>query len=293
MKLDATTQLQEAGETWISVRQAAHRLAPKSARIYRQHFKATADAMGNPRVGDVTFDRVLEWQLKSMGHLAARTQYNRISALTSLFDWLILNEYLDGANPFRRLERPKLKPANVPPAPVGALDQVAEHVKPRERLMFLLAAKLGLRRFEIAKIRYHEINWAERKLRVVGKGEIPKDLPIPPTVLEALDAWVAANEIEGRAPIFPGRQKGRPITADQVGRLMTDAANRYARSHITPHQWRHRAATSMSEAYGLKAAQQLLRHASPATTDIYVQDNVELLRQQMESLDDPETPEAA
>lgn len=153
---------------------------------------------------------------------------------------------------------PAVKTTTPPPrpAPDSALEHALGAAPERVRLMVLLAARAGLRRAEIASL--HTSNIDGVVLRVKGKGQKVREVPIHPDIAEYLQGLP-----EGY--VFPGNDCGH-LSPDRVGRLMADALP----DNWTAHTLRHRFATrSYAGTRDLFTVQRLLGHASAETTRRY------------------------
>jgi integrase/recombinase XerC len=132
---------------------------------------------------------------------------------------------------------------------------------PREQLMLRLAAEMGLRRAEVAVIHSRDIfeDMGGHSLTVHGKGGKERDVPLPPGLASQIRA-------EGTGYLFPGDDAGH-LSPRWVGKLVTLLLP----DELTMHTLRHRFAT---RAYAVDkdvfVVQELLGHASPATTRRYV-----------------------
>jgi site-specific recombinase XerD len=138
------------------------------------------------------------------------------------------------------------------------------------RTMILLAAYQGLRAHEIAKIRGQDIDRSSGLLTVVGKGSVRAELPLHPVIAEEAMAYPM------RGYWFPGRGTNTTghIHSKSVSDLMRRALDRagITTARLTGHSLRHFFGTELVRAgTDLRTAQELLRHASLATTQIYVE----------------------
>ena len=155
------------------------------------------------------------------------------------------------------------------PTPDHVYAEALARSTPRERLMLRLGAEIGLRRAEVAVIHSDDVvqdlvGWS---LVVHGKGSKLRTVPLSPSLALALRALP-------RGYAFPGDDQGH-LSPRWVGKLMTNLIP----EGFTMHSLRHRFAT---KAYGVDrdvfAVQELLGHASPATTRRYVVIENEALR---------------
>lgn len=135
----------------------------------------------------------------------------------------------------------------------------------RVRLAAQLGGVCGLRRAEVARVRYDDLiettgGWS---LRVVGKGGHERTVPVPATL--ALDIMYHQST-HGGWWLFPGRDPREHITPGHLAKLVSRAMGPNA--HM--HQLRHRAGTKAYEATrDIRAVQQFLGHAQITTTEIY------------------------
>ena len=144
----------------------------------------------------------------------------------------------------------------------------------RVRLAVRLAAELGLRRGEVARVRTSDLvhdlrGWS---LIVHGKGGKRRIVPIGDEL---------ADELAARGPgwVFPGAEAGH-VSAGWLGRIVA----RELPAGVTMHSLRHRFATRAYERTGdLVAVQRVLGHESPQTTLRYLAIADESLRAVVES----------
>lgn len=140
----------------------------------------------------------------------------------------------------------------------------------RTRMMVLLAALQGLRIHEIAKIRGEDVDQYTKTLRVVGKGHKTAILPLHAVVLEF------AQQFPAYGPWFPAYpsqsdRHAETIKPHAVGKAIRQSMQRAELNH-TPHALRHFFATTLVQnGTDLRTVQELMRHDSLQTTQIYVQ----------------------
>lgn len=168
-------------------------------------------------------------------------------------------------NPVDRLPRVTTPPRRPRPVTVAQVATIlaSSRYYGKTRTKLLLAHYQGLRAMEIAKIRGED--FTSGRLRVIGKGGRERWLPIHPLV----------EAERGRYPDigywFPrAGDPSRPVTAKSVSRALADAMRRSGVNAVG-HQARHFYGTQTLAASGgnLRHAQELLGHASVATTQIY------------------------
>lgn len=203
--------------------------------------------------------------------LAMHTDWSASTAATyhsymrSWFSWLQLMDHrLD--NPMLKLSAPKY-PDRVP-RPVtdlGLTRLLTMRMHHRTRVMILLAALAGLRVAEIANVRGDDIDVSKPAIYVLGKGQKRHSLPLHPLLVEA------STTMPRRGWWFPGnsRREGFPLHSKSVSDIIGNAMRR-ADVQGTPHSLRHWFGTTLlDDGADLRTVQELLRHRSLATTQIY------------------------
>ncbi len=218
-----------------------------------------------------------------------RSQGRALAALRSCFRWGCRVGAL-ASNPAARVRTPKaprtlpdhLRPGEVEslieaPAGDGALER-------RDRALLELLYATGLRISEAVSLDWRDLDLAGRTLRVLGKGGKERLVPFGRPALAALRAWrdrwesVRRAGSDGGEPVFLNRRGGR--LTDRSARRTVDRWVEAAalRRGIHPHTLRHTFATHLLErGADLRAIQELLGHASLATTQRYTHVDLEHL----------------
>ncbi|WP_256251086.1 tyrosine-type recombinase/integrase [Mycobacterium malmoense] len=187
------------------------------------------------------------------------------SYLRAWFKWLIIMDH--------RVDNPmiKLHPPRYPeryPRPVSdddLLRLLTTNMHHRTRVMILLATLAGLRVSEIARVRGEDVDISTPKILVFGKGQTRKWLPLHSLLVDA------ALTMPQRGWWFPAnsRRPGQHVRSKSVSDIIGNAMRR-AGTRGTPHALRHWIGTTLLEdGADIRTVQELLRHASVATTQIY------------------------
>jgi integrase len=154
----------------------------------------------------------------------------------------------------------------------------------RDRAILLLLARLGLRGGDIVRMRLSDIDWANARVQVAGKGRREVRLPLPQEVGDAILAYLRARRaVVGCDRVFlRSRAPWRPLAESSgVSCIVKRAIARAGVSAPTrgAHLLRHSAATAMlREGISLPSIGIVLRHRSVETTSHYAKVDVELLR---------------
>jgi integrase/recombinase XerC len=218
------------------------------------------------------------------GGIGPRSIQRRLSAVRTFYEFL-MRDGLAKNNPALEVRAPKTKKRL--PATLDA-DQMArlldfradDSLSARDKAMMELFYSSGLRLSELVGLDTASVDLKDRTVRVLGKGNKTRIVPIGRHAVEALQRWLAERAVLLRqkpalasahpGPIFLGRN-GRPLSARAVQlRVGTWARKRGLSMHVHPHMFRHSFATHLLESSGdLRGVQELLGHADISTTQVY------------------------
>jgi len=141
--------------------------------------------------------------------------------------------------------------------------------KPGYRLCCSFMLALGLRIGDVLALTVQSINSTQMIVRVIGKGNKERILPLPQTLLVALRSFWRTH----RHPrlLFPNRNGTAPLCEKSLRRAFNKARDSLGiNKNITPHSLRHGFATHLLEnGVDIRVVQMLLGHASIGSTQIY------------------------
>lgn len=144
-----------------------------------------------------------------------------------------------------------------------------------------LALYAGLRRFEIASLRWDQLELDTGWLRVVGKADVTAELPLHPVLRTKLAGTPRRGPF-----VFPGERGRAHVTATTVWTWTRRFSRAALGEEIAPHRLRHTAIATLHDATGdLRTAQVFARHARPETTAIYTRVPRSRLVRAVEALD--------
>jgi integrase/recombinase XerC len=208
---------------------------------------------------------------------SARTIQRRLSALRSFFKYLIREAVLKG-NPAVDVQAPKAK-KRLPQA-IDA-DQMARLLSfrsdstldVRDKAIMELFYSSGLRLSELVGLNLGDVDLSDRTVRVTGKGQKARVVPVGSHAAEAVSAWLkerAGIAAIGELALFVG-QNGVRIGPRTIQRRISQWAIRQGLGvHMHPHMFRHSFATHLLESsQDLRGVQELLGHANISTTQVY------------------------
>ncbi|MFN2383912.1 MAG: tyrosine recombinase XerC [Gemmatimonadota bacterium] len=156
---------------------------------------------------------------------------------------------------------------------LDALGAQAGFAGTRDAALLETAYGAGLRVSELTGLGWSDIDPGAGTVRVIGKGDKERRVPVTGRALAALETWRAELTRGGRPladRVFVGRT-GRPLSVRHVQRLVTTALQRIAAQRgVSPHTLRHSFATHLLDrGADLLAVKELLGHESLSTTQLY------------------------
>ncbi|WP_445003741.1 tyrosine recombinase XerC [Halomonas mongoliensis] len=208
--------------------------------------------------------------------LAPRSLARRRSALSRLADHLVGRGLLDH-NPVALVRAPR-QPRHLPsPVDVDRLSRFLDTphdgspLAVRDQAMLELFYSCGLRLAELAGLDLGDLQ--PERVRVLGKGGKPRQVPLGRRAHLALDLWLVVRGTlapSGEAALFVGQRGARLGHRAIQQRLALVARRRGLDEHLHPHRLRHSFASHLLESsQDLRAVQELLGHANLATTQVY------------------------
>ena len=266
-------------------------------RAYRGDLLALAaflSSTGVTDLGDVRLADLRAW-LGSQGQAgASRSSISRrAAAAKTFFRWATRAGHVT-SDPSLRLVAPG-KDKHLPgvlrqPQAVELMDLSAvaaddeDPVRIRNRAVVELLYASGMRVGELTGLDVDDVDLSSQTARVLGKGSKERIVPFGQPAAEAVCAWLAAGRpllvtAESGPALFLGR-RGRRVDQRQVRSSLHELLRHLPDTPaMGPHGLRHSAATHLLEGGAdLRTVQELLGHASLATTQIYTHVSVDRLR---------------
>lgn len=251
-------------------------------------YVATLDALDRDDVAAVVRDDVEAFHrsLADRG-LAASTVARQLSAVRGLHRFLV-DERLADADPASHHRPPKLPlalPKAVSVTQMQAMLDVAGGDDPvglRDRAALELLYATGARVSELTGIDVDDVH--DELLRLTGKGGKQRLVPVGSYARAALDAYLVRGRPElstrGRAtPALLLGARGARLGRQAVWRLIQAVADEAGVHDVSPHTFRHSFATHLLEGGAdVRVVQELLGHASVATTQLYTHVTADTLR---------------
>lgn len=237
----------------------------------------------------VELQDMVEW-INEVG-MSAFSQARIISGLKSFYKFLIYEGEMEN-DPTALLEAPKLGRKLPDTLSIQEIDQILEaidHSTPegtRNRAMLETMYSSGLRVSELIGLKTSNVHFDVGFLRVFGKGNKERLVPIGRTALKHINIY--REEIRVHLDVKPGHEsflflnrRGRQLTRQMVFTFLKDLVLKAGiKKTISPHTFRHSFATHLIEGGAdLRAVQEMLGHESITTTEIYTHLDRDYLRQ--------------
>ncbi len=253
-----------------------------------------AAMLGHTEMDSIDLRALRSWLAKQQTLGKARTTLaRRATAVRVFMAWAHRSGIIE-ADPAVRLASPKAH-RPLPPALRGdeirlMLDAAQESAKDegpiglRDLAIVELLYATGIRVGELCSLDRDDVDSERRLVRVFGKGSKERSVPFGRPAERALDRWVTQGRPSLAVPgagaaLFVGSRGGRidqRAVRSVVHRLIGEVPGA---PDIGPHGLRHTAATHLLEGGAdLRAVQELLGHATPATTQIYTHVTADRLR---------------
>ena len=258
----------------------ATRRAPATVEAYRRDLAQATERIGKPLPAATTDDlRTYLAELRANG-LAATTISRRLSALRSFYSHQVMLG-VRTENPAAEIESPRRRPKlprTLSPREAERLIEAAAGTTPRalrDAALVELLYGAGLRVSEAVGLERAGVDLDERLVRVIGKGNKERIVPVGRSAVEALRPYLSRGrpylDRRFRAELFLNA-KGGPLTragAFLILRKLADKAG-LEPGRVHPHLLRHSFATHLLEGGAdLRSVQEMLGHADLATTELY------------------------
>ncbi|WP_173474303.1 tyrosine-type recombinase/integrase [Fibrobacter succinogenes] len=298
--------LNEYIQNFLIYLQTQRRYSERTVETYRKSLeKYHSMLVGNGRSGqsdianNVTLDTFSEtnvknfvWDLKIKQKLAPTSICEHLAALKSFGKYLVRSKILN-KNPAEAVPMPK-RPKRL----VSFLGQkdLAEEKFPelpenptlkqiRARLLLELIYGSGLRISECQSLCWNQLQIKERLVRIIGKGNKERIVPITDTLITWLEQFRAAEIEAGHAPSIKSpvflNENGKPYDVRTLRSDIHDLLREIGwEGKASPHVLRHSFATHLLEnGAEIMSVKEMLGHSNISTTQIYTHVNAERLRE--------------
>jgi len=296
--LPAAADVLTARSAWLDHLGAVRRLSKLTVEAYERDSRQFLIFLSGHAGSQVTMERLVQLEVSDMRSYLAhrrregvggRSLSRALAGIRSFFSYLARNKIAD--IPVAKLVRGPRIPRSLPkPLSIEAACQLVDikiqesdesWIAARNAAVLTLLYGCGLRISEALQLKAGQLaSGQETSLRILGKGEKMRLVPLIPVVHQAVAAYRAAcpYPLEPPSLLFRGQRGGRLHAAIIQRSVQNLRAALNVPSSATPHALRHSFATHLLSRGGdLRAIQELLGHASLSTTQIYTQIDQERL----------------
>jgi len=259
-----------------------------------QFFHYSYFAFEKEEVEDIKHIIIRSWIVSMMTENISPVSVNRkISALRTFYKWLLRKGYTEN-NPLLKIVAPKKSkrlPVVVQDANIGRLCEknlVTEtsgspYAEARDTFIIQLLYNTGIRRAELVGLKISDINLYRSEMRVLGKGNKVRSIPLTDTVKEDFLIYMeerSKTKIENTEALFL-TGKGMKIYPRLVHSIVQNKLSTITTlSKKSPHVLRHSFATHMLDRGAeLNAIKELLGHSNLAATQVYTHNSISKLKE--------------
>jgi integrase/recombinase XerD len=242
-------------------------------------------------VDQLTYEHLKEFiaDLYDLG-LSARTQARIISGIKQFYGYLMLEDFVKD-DPSELLEMPRLARKLPEVMSIEEIDSLIAAIdlskteSHRNKAIIETLYSCGLRVSELVNLRFSDLFFEEGFIRVIGKGNKERLVPVSPTVEKEIGIY--NDHVRRHQTIKPGNEnvvflnrRGAQLTRVMIFTIIKDLAEAAGlKKSVSPHTFRHSFATHMIEGgANLRAVQEMLGHESITTTEIYTHLDQRFLR---------------
>jgi integrase/recombinase XerC len=251
--------------------------SPHTVRSYRSDLVEFSEFLRRQGSSPASADarQVRAWMVwLHQRRLAKSSMARKLATVRSCFRFLARRGVIE-RNPTRQIHGPR--PARRLPSflPKDESKDLLDRAPPpseaarRDQALLELLYATGIRVAECCGLDCGDVDRSQGTVRVLGKGDKERVVPVGEAALAALDRYLALRDVT-RGPLFTNRRGGR-LTPRSVHRIVGQRARSSGIDRrVTPHTLRHTFATHMlGEGADLRLIQELLGHRRLSTTQRY------------------------
>jgi len=275
---------------WIqSYLDDCYALAERTRRLYQYHLDKFLHHVEDTAIEEAAQPAVVREFLANLRRQDGRTYSPHYvdqvyRTLNTFFEWCVREDAID-LNPLRRVRRPRVPQTKSPRLTIEEVDRLLEAVKrgpnpARDLAMICLAVDSGLRRGEIIGLELDHVDLDGGVIRVVGKGNKEREVPLDGFTCHSLRVYLALRPRSVETKKVFLTRKGRPFTANGIQTLIYRLKERAGLPQLRWHLLRHTFANLwLSKNGNLRYLQEILGHSDIKTTaSIYTNPELDELK---------------
>lgn len=254
-----------------------------------QFFKFLASQYDSPALDSINASYIKTWiaSIKEYDAISAKSINRKISALKSFFKYQMKTGLLT-TSPMAKIISPKASKRLPVFVAEQDLDTLFERVEfpatwngRTEKLVLQLFYQTGMRLSELIQLKHNQIDLAANQVKVLGKGNKERIIPVEGALLAEIQAYQAHKPVNlPNMPFVFTTEKGKALQPRTVyGFVKKWLAMVTTIQKKSPHILRHSFATHlMNHGADLNAVKELLGHSSLAATQVYTHNTIEKLK---------------
>jgi integrase/recombinase XerC len=278
------------------------RYSSQTCRAYTNdlyQFISYCNETGREEVGSISEKMIRKYIVcLNEQHLSATSVSRKLSALRSLFDYLLKNNYIS-FNPLSGIVNPKIKrnlpevisfeefqkiPLEVEKKKLVNMQKVSSHTTVDNSKLIISVVELlyscALRVSELCNLNYGDIDFINYSVRIFGKGSKVRIVPIGNEPIKILRQYLNTRQnLNSKSPLFISTS-GIRLYPRYVYKIVNEFLSKVSDiKKKSPHILRHSAATHMLDrGADLLAVKEILGHENLSTTQIYTHVSIERLK---------------
>ncbi|MFI3264160.1 MAG: site-specific tyrosine recombinase/integron integrase [Rikenellaceae bacterium] len=217
------------------------------------------------------------------------TQARVLSSLRSFFGYLQLLDIIE-SSPVEFIESPRPSRKLPEILTLSEIDRIISSIEPsttkglRDRAIIELLYSCGLRVSEATELRLSDLFFGEGYIRVIGKGDKQRLVPISPLARERIHLYLEQRSGESNQETLFLNNRGKALTRVMIFTLLKNATLAAGvQKKVSPHVLRHSFATHLLEGgASIRQVQEMLGHENIVTTEIYTHLDRERLHETVE-----------
>ncbi|GGD44057.1 tyrosine-type recombinase/integrase [Muriicola marianensis] len=281
-------------DAFISYLSYEKKYSPHTVKAYRKDLEEFSAFSGERQPGsgieDASYGEIREWIVHLVEEGISNRSVNRkVTSLKSYYKFLLKVGDVS-ANPLARhkaLKTPKKVEIPFSQSEMGELlnsipfEDDFEGV--RDRLIIELFYATGIRRSELINLELRDIDLSKRTLRVLGKRNKERIIPLLPSTVHLIEEYLSLRENQlpssGNKAVFL-TSKGKKMYETLVYRIINGYFSKVSsKVKKSPHILRHTFATHMlNQGADLNSVKELLGHSSLASTQVYTHNSISELK---------------
>lgn len=226
-------------DTWLTLNDAiggfllecqARHLSPHTIEDYNRTLQQLAQYIGNLPVKLIKTSHITQF-LAGFAHLKPKSLLNKYVGLSALWTWLVRENYLD-QHIVRQIPKPRIQPCVIEPLSemeVRALFSALGRKLDRNKIILLVLLDTGVRASELINMKWADIDLPNRRIRVLGKGNKERFVPIGTRTASALFRYHTQYKEE----------KPFDMTRTRLAHMVGEIGDRAKIPGVHPHRFRH------------------------------------------------------